>query len=243
VSEVTQDDQEPTGWIRWPIWVLAVVVVLPFRLLWELLEVVARFLGRFLGRYVGRPLAWLWRHAIVMPVSLVWRYAVVPLFRLLWELLRVVAEFLSRYVGRPLAWLWRRLVEAPLAWLGRRITNAVDWAIRVGAPLWRLLGETLALLARGIIWLVIGFVRWVLLPGWRGTGWIGRQVYLWLLRPVYRRLLRPVGVAVARVWRRTVTPCGRIVGKAARWLRESVLRPTADAARNVLMSFGRYRGP
>jgi hypothetical protein len=49
------DHREAPAWLRWPLRVIAVLLVLPFRLAWEGL----RLAGRLLHRTVLTSLAWL----------------------------------------------------------------------------------------------------------------------------------------------------------------------------------------
>ena len=205
-------DAPPPAWIHWPIRVLAVIVVLPFRLAWEAL----RATGRFLARYVGRPLAWLGRHLIVVPAAFLWHYVVVVPVTFLWTYLVVV----------PGRWLWQLLLRPLELAVRYLLVIPVGWLIALVTPVFLLLGAGIAAVARAVH-------RWVLLPGWRGAGWVLRQVYLWLLRPV--------GIAIAWTWRHTVVPVWRVVAAAGRWVRESLLRPSADMARAVLVSVGLRR--
>jgi hypothetical protein len=259
---VTKDVPELAPWIRWPVWVLAAVVVLPLRLLWELLQA----LGGFLVRYVGRPLVWLWFYLVVVPGWWLLRHVVVPPLRLLRELLQALGGFLVRYVGRPLVWLWfylvvvpgswflrhaivrplrfllRYLVIVPLTWLWPGLVLVVPWLAywliavpfawcwRVSAPLLRFLGQALTALANGVGVLIRGIFQRVLMPGWQGAGWILGHIYRWVLRPV--------GRAVAWVWRRTVLPVWRVSAAGGRWIRESVLRPTAAMTKSMLAVLG-----
>ena len=228
----------PPAWIHLPIRVLAVIFVLPFRLLWEL----AQLVGRFLARWVGRPLAWVWHHLVVMPAAWLWHYLVAVPAAFLWHYLVVVpATFLGKRVLWPvLAWLGHWAVVVPAQWLWRHrrhllrpgalllhylIVVPFHWLWTVTAPLWR-----------GLWWLLTGLGRGiaaVLLAGWRGAGWVLRQIHRWLLRPV--------GLAVAWCWRHTVVPVHRALAAAARWVHAEVLHPVAEGVRDVLVSVGLRR--
>lgn len=198
---------EPPPWIQWPVRVVAVVVVLPFRVAWELLKVV----GGFLERYVGRPLAWLWRRLVVVPLSRLAHWLVVVPLRWLARWVWTHRAFLVR----PLVFLVRYLVVVPVAWF-----------FTVTGPVWEALG-------RGLAWTVESLYRWILLPGWLGTGWVLRQLYRWLFRPI--------GLAIAWAWGWTVVPAWRVVAGAGRWVRDTVVRPGAGMARAVLVSVGLRR--
>ena len=233
----------PPAWVHWPIRVLAVIFVLPFRVLWELL----RHAGRFLARYVGRPLVWLWHYAVAVPLAFLWRYLIVVPLAFLWHyliavpvaflwhyLIAVPVAFLWHYlIAVPASWLWEQALRPALGWLWRHrrflvrpfamfvhylVVVPVGWLWAVTAPMWRAL-------ARG--------VTVVLLAGWHGAGWVLRQVHRWLLRPA--------GLAVAWCWRHTVVPAYRMVAAGGRWVREAVLQPAASTARAVLGSVGLRR--
>jgi hypothetical protein len=209
---------EPPPWIHWPVRVLAVVVVLPIRVAWELLKVV----GGFLERYVGRPLAWLWRRLVVVPLSrLAHRLVVVPLR---WLARWVWAH--RAFLVRPLVFMVRYLVVVPVAWF-----------FTVTGPMWEALGRGLAWTLEALVAVLsaTGRVayRWVLRPGWLGAGRVLRQLYRWVLRPI--------GLAIAWVWRWTVVPAWRVVAGAGRWVRDAVVRPSAGMARAVLVSVGLRR--
>jgi hypothetical protein len=221
----------PPAWVHWPIRVLAVIFVLPFRLLWELL----RYAGRFLARYVGRPLAWLWHYAVAVPLAFLWRYLVAVPLAFVWRyLIAVPVAFLWHYlIAVPASWLWEQAIRPALAWLWRHrrfliwpfamllrylVILPLGWLWAVTAPMWRGL-------ARGI--------AAVLLAGWQGAGWVLRQLYRWLLRPA--------GLAVAWCWRHTVVPAYRMVAAGGRWVREEILQPAASVVRAVLVSLGLRR--
>src|SRR4051794_2723723 len=114
---------DPPACIQWPVRVLAVIVVLPFRLAWELLTAV----GRFLERYVGGPLAWLWQRLVVVPLTFLWHWLVVVPATWLWRWAVVVpATWLWRWaVVVPLSWLAHWLLVVPLRWLWARRQYAV----------------------------------------------------------------------------------------------------------------------
>lgn len=209
----------PPAWVHWPIRVLAVIFVLPFRLLWELV----RYTGRFLARSVGRPLAWLWHYAVAVPLAFLWHYLIAVPVAFLWHyLIAVPASWLwEQAIWPALGWLWdrRRFAVWPFAMLLRYLVVVpLGWLWAVTAPVWRAL-------ARGI--------AAVLLAGWQGAGWVLRQCYRWLLRPV--------GLAVAWCWRHTVVPAYRMVDAGGRWVHEAIVQPAASTARAVLVSVGLRR--
>jgi hypothetical protein len=224
----------PPAWIRWPIRVLAVLFVLPFRLLWELLGLI----GRFLARYVGRPLAWLWHYAVAVPAAFLWHYLVAVPAAFLWHWLVVI----------PATWVWRHALRPVLEWL---IVVPARWLWRHRRSLLRpfvvvlryllvvpfvWLWAVTAPVRRGLWWVLSGLGRGiaaVLTAGWRGAGWVLWQLYRWVLRPA--------GLAVAWCWRHTVVPAYRMIAAGGRWVREAILRPAAGMARAVLVAAGLRR--
>lgn len=196
------------SWIQNPVRAVALLVVVPLRLLWELTGAVTRFLHRFLltpvasflTRYVVRPLRWL-------------------LVRLIWPPVRWLFVHL---VWRPLVWLYRHLVAAPLQWLARLLTPPLR-VLRRG------LLVLLAWIVRRLAWIAPG-VRAVGRVLWAAVTWawrIGGAVAV----VVYRALLHPIWLALRWVWRHLFAP-------AVRWSREVVWRPVAAATREVLAALG-----
>jgi hypothetical protein len=222
-------------WLLWPVRALAVVVVLPFRLLWE----AAKLIGRFLDRYLIASVAWLWRYLVAIPVT--W------LARQIWAGLTVLGRWISAVlrvlIGVPLRWLWQQALRPVLRALWKYVLRPVFVAVvlaitfvieRVLAPVVRFVWRwVLAPAGRAIVW----FVR----AGWQGVSWLGRQLY--------RFLLRPIGIAVAWLWRYTFGALFRGIGwlwsvtvtPAGRWIRDEILRPAAAAARSVLVAVGLRR--
>ncbi|MFG2191618.1 hypothetical protein [Streptomyces sp. NPDC048639] len=87
--------------IRMPVRIIALIVVVPVRLVWDALVACGKALERTVLRPLGRALAWLWRTLVVAP---------------------------CHAVGRALAWMWRTLIVVPftaigraLAWTGRTL--------------------------------------------------------------------------------------------------------------------------
>ncbi|WP_229401340.1 hypothetical protein [Micromonospora okii] len=206
---------------------VALVVVLPVRLLWELLVGTARWIGRWLLSPIGRALrAWVLR-------PLAWLA-----YRLLWVPLAWLAGHL---LWRPLVWVFRTLVR-PVA---RVLVDALDWLIRhLLVPLVELVkrafGPALAALGRGL-WRLLLLVAGALRYAWRLAGRV--------LGFLYRQLVRPVGLAVRWVWRHTAVPVGRAlraawratVAPALRWLNGSILTPIRQATRELLTALGLRR--
>jgi hypothetical protein len=228
-----QSPESAPAWLLWPVRAVAVVVVLPFRLL----GMAVAAIGRFLHRYLIVPLAWLGHHAIVVPATWLWHYLIVV----------------------PLTWLWAEVLLPPARWLGKALVTVFGWLLAIpvmliGVPLmwlwehavvpgarlfhrWilRPLGIALAAVG-GFLW------TWVLAPVGRAIAWflrLGWQGTSWLFRQIYRFLLRPIGIAVAVTWHYTFGAVWRhVIAPTGRWLRDEILRPTGAAIRSVLSALG-----
>ena len=153
--------------------VVALLIVLPLRLLWEL---IAAF-GRILHAYLLTPLGWLFTRLVVEPVRWVWaRLVVAPLVLvwrgLVWAFLRLVVE--------PVRWVWARLVVAPLVLVWRGLV----WAFLhlVVEPLRWVLVALAATLRWLWSWLVVRPISWSFRV-------VLRPAALWL----YRHVLVPIG--------------------------------------------------
>jgi hypothetical protein len=226
------DVQPLPGWLAWPIRVLAVVFVVPFKLAWEALAWVLRVLWR----YVGAPIT----EHVIQPL----------LYYVIWLPLRWVTVYL---LWTPLAWLARRVI-APAA--------AALWhaAVRLGralAPLRRVLGRILGWVLL-VLDRVLHQVGRVLAEVGRAVGWAMRQLYGYVLTPVgkalallWRWVVVPVAAAVAWAWNHSVVLLWRYlvviplrfvwrhaVVPPARWVHEWVLRPVAETTRRVLATLG-----
>lgn len=222
---------------------VALVVVLPVRLLSELIAAAGRLLhryllrpaGRFLRRWLLAPLAWVlhrlvwlplvWcaRHLLWLPLVWVARTVIWP--ALLWVTrhgLRPVLVVLRRVV----VWLATYLVLWPLQWLGAVLTPVGRLVVDAVVGAWRTAGRVLRLLH-----------RLLLRPLGRGLRWLWRHTVRPLLsgvRWVWSATVVPVARGLRAVWRATVAP-------AARWARRSVLAPARLAVREVLNALGLRR--
>jgi hypothetical protein len=239
-------ENEPPGCLVIP----ALIVVVPIRLLWELLGLIkAAVVG-----YVLRPLGWLVYQGLVRPVAWV--------SRLLWGLLGLVGRAVVGYVLRPVGWLVYQGLVRPVAWFFRvPLVGLLRWVGEaILAPLGRILYHYLLRpLGRGLAWCVStlflflayaaeGIVRGLAVlwrVGWPLSAALGRGIaYAWrlagivlfhfLVRPVrwvWRTLVRPVLRGLSRAWHVTVlTP--------ARWARVNVLKPSGAAVRSVFRALG-----
>ncbi|OEJ98212.1 hypothetical protein [Streptomyces thermolilacinus] len=239
--------------IRLPVRIVALVVVVPVRMAWDVLALCARTLHRTVLRPLGRvllviPLTWLWRavltplgrgvawlvrYAVVVPAVWAWTYLVVAPAVWAWRYLVVVpAVWLWRNVlvpaGAGIAWLVRYLVVVPAGWLWRWVLvpvgQGVAWLLRV-----------LVAVPLGALW------RWVLVPLGRALAFLGRELVAALA--VAWRVAGYVSRAVGRALKWTLW---QTVGRPARWfyrsvctpighfVRDAVWRPVRDAVRDAL---------
>ncbi|MFC4072554.1 hypothetical protein [Actinoplanes subglobosus] len=222
------DDSAP-AWLLWPIRAIAVVVVLPFRLLGMAFEAI----GRFLHRCLIVPLAWLWHHAVVIPATWLGHWLIVV----------------------PFTWLWRTVLLPPARWLGKALVTVLGWVLAipvmlVGVPLmWLWENAVVPGAALFYRWVLRPFVTWVLAPIGRAIAWflrgivwflrLGWQGTTWLFRQIYRFLLRPIGIAIAVTWHYTFGAVWRhLLAPTGRWLRDEILRPTGAAIRSALSALG-----
>jgi hypothetical protein len=220
------------------------VVILPVTWLLLALRATVAFLFEYL---VAIPARWFWEWCLLPLLRLTYSWLLRPLGLALAWLASATYRRVLRPVGVALAWaaalVHRRLLR-PLGlacrWL---ILAAYRWILlplgiavaRVAAFVHRRLltpiGHAALVLLAGLAWLVR--------TGWRATTWAGRLLYRWVLRPVglaiawvsrlvHRRLLMPIGHAIAwaaglvcTVWRSTVSPVARWVGRAFSLLSDS----------------------
>ncbi|MET9619152.1 hypothetical protein ABZZ37_00045 [Streptomyces sp. NPDC006464] len=255
--ENAQPRPEPEGCltaaVRIPVRIVVLVVVVPVRMVWDLLVVTARALDRVLLRPLARAAAWLFRYTVTVPLGWLAEHVLVPVLRGLVMTVEWLARALFvwpwvglwRYVVVP---VWRYGVVVPAGWLYRVVL----------APVGRGLGRFFGVLGRGaavagvwlaralFVWPWVGLWRYVVVPVWRygvvvPAGWLYRVV----LAPVGRGLGRFFGVlgrgaAVAGVWlaralfvwpwvglwRYVVVPvCRYGIGVPAGWLYRAVLVP------------------
>ena len=245
--------------IRVPVRIVALVLVVPVRMAWDVLVVAGRFLRDTVFRPAGRALAWLGRVLCVWPLVGIWRYAVVPLGKgvaFLGRVLLVVpAVWLYRWVLTPagrglysaLAWLGRYLVVVPAAWLYVWLLTPVGHALAwCGRGLARGLGMIVTGVGAILYWTArvlvvlpaLALWRWVLTPVGRVLAVIGREVvdalgHAWRIAGY---VSRAVGRFLGTLWRWTVAEPARwayrrVLTPVGHAVRDTVLRPVADAGR------------
>ncbi|MFE7772849.1 hypothetical protein ACFU5O_02910 [Streptomyces sp. NPDC057445] len=248
--------------IRMPLRIVALVVVVPVRMVWDLLVVCGRWVGRVLlrplghlfaalfvhvlapvGRALGTALRWLVRALFHRPWVALWRYAVVP-----------VARWLYRYVmtplGHGLVWAYARLLTP----LGHGV-GAVLWGVFVWpwTALWRY--AVVPVVRYGIVVPLVHLYASVLSP----LGRAGRIAVVWLAEVLvvapavllYRWVLTPVGRFLVVVGRETADALvvawraagyvSRAVGRALKWLGWNLLgRPATWFYRSVCTPAGHF---
>ncbi|WP_164254482.1 hypothetical protein [Streptomyces sp. S4.7] len=186
--------------IRIPVRIVVLVLVVPVRMVWDLLAAGARALHRSVFRPFGRGTAFV--------CSWVYEALLAPLGRALGVVLGWLGKALFVW---PWVALWRYVLVpvvhyglvVPLVWLYRQVLTPVGHG-----TLWSLtwLGRGIALIAAGIGtalgWLVVTLLITPL-------GWFHRAV----LAPVGREIAAAFGVA----WR-IAGQISRAVGRALKWL-------------------------
>ncbi|TDC55205.1 hypothetical protein E1281_13630 [Actinomadura sp. KC345] len=176
------------AWIVIPAHVIALIVVVPLRLVHDLVVAVARGVRAVwdalmrapgkLGRLVGRMLRGVW--------DALYRWLLAPAGRLLAAIGRGIGALLVLLVVRPLRWVGVVLVLGTLTWLGRGTASLARWVYRV---LLTPIGRFLAMAGRGLAWsLDLLLVRPLRALG-RGLAWLAAHGLLRPLRALGRGLL------------------------------------------------------
>jgi hypothetical protein len=222
------DEYEPAGCLTWPARVIAIIIVVPLRLLWEAVAAV----GRAVYRFVLRPLGLLIYHVVVRPLN--WLFTMLVVIPLRW-LFRVLVVI-------PLSWVWRVFLTP----VGRRLYAYV--LVPIGRALrWVVAGLLLIILTPlvyGIDLLVRGIralYRWAR-PALAAIGGViaDALAYAWdvatvVVRFLGRVLFHTVVRPVRWVWRTAIRPVFVSAGLATAWTwRVAVASPVAWARRNLL---------
>ncbi|WP_432076062.1 hypothetical protein [Streptomyces wuyuanensis] len=259
-----QRPEQPEGCltvaIRMPVRIVVLVVVVPVRMVWDVLVVCGQAMRRVLLRPLGRALEWLYE-TLLVPAGRAVVWVAEAVATAAWWLLKAVFYWpwaaLYRFVvvpvviygiAAPLAWLYR----AVLTPVGHGVAGALAW---VYARLLTPLGRGVGLLLRAVlVWPWLALYRWVLMPVGHGLAWLYANAFapaargvwtalVWLARvllvaPVaflYRWLLAPLGRFLAVVGREIADAVGMAWRAAAR-LSRAVGRALKWLARNL---FGR----
>jgi hypothetical protein len=206
--------------VRLPVRLVALVVVLPLRMLWDLVVVAGRFVRTAvlapLWRGLARAVTWLGRVLLVTPARWLYRWVLAPVGRGVWWVLAGIGRVVDRLLGG--AWWVLRAVGVALG-------TAVVWLVR-----WVVLAPAVLV------------YRWVLTPVGHALRWLGRRLAdggRWL----YRRVLSPLGHAgrwLARGLWAVVRAVGLALGAAVVWLvRWLLVAPAVLVYRWVLAPLGR----
>ncbi|MEV6571226.1 hypothetical protein [Streptomyces sp. NPDC051577] len=243
------------GVVRIPVKIVAVLVVLPVRVVWDLLVAFGRTLNRRLLGPVGRGLAWCHRKVLrpvaralglvlatllklvfVWPWVGLWRYVLAPVGRgqarlgraLTTHVLAPIGGALLRYLLRPAGQGISRLARAAYAHLLTPLGHGLG-------RLLPLLGKALFVWPWVALWryvvtpVAVGAYRYVLAP-------VGRGLYTYVLTPLGHllrgawylagRVSRALGRGLVRLWR-------GLVVRPARWAHRRIATPVGHLVREV----------
>jgi hypothetical protein len=231
----------PAGpaWIVVPARAVALVVVLPFRLAYELAKAVGRGVGglmrtlgqalyRWLLRPVGRLFAAVFDFLVARPLRWLYRVLLVPIGRFV--------AWIARGIGAGLAWVFAVVIVLPLAVLWRYVLSpplrGLWWLIRgLGSGL-AAVGRVIAA-AFGWAWRTAGLI---LRPVGLVIVWLGRTFIVLPARWIRVHVLRPTKNVLQATWRVTVSA-------PLRWIDRSLLLPIRQATRDVRLQLRRaFRG-
>ncbi|MFJ4837388.1 hypothetical protein [Streptomyces sp. NPDC088746] len=220
-----------TTFVRIPVRIVVLVLVLPVRMLWDLLVAGGRLAERVLLRPLGRALEWLYRQVLV-PVGRALAWLTVAL--LVWPWVG-----LWRYVVVPVV---RYGVVVPLVWLYGAVLTPAGHGLRwVYDKL--LVPAVTGLVTLLLVWPAVGVWRYVLKPlGIAADRLVVHLVVLPLVW-VHRHVLTPVGHGIA--WTllmagKGIAATGRGLWTAVVWLAMTLLvLPLAWVYRRVLAPVGR----
>ncbi|WP_420033644.1 hypothetical protein ACN2WE_14415 [Streptomyces sp. cg28] len=244
--------------VRMPVRIVALVVVVPVRLVWDALVTAGRFLCAKalvpLGRGVGlllywvlvwplvqlaRGLAFLGRVLVVVPLA--WLYA-----RVLAPVGRALAVVLA-WVGRALfVWPWVRLWRHVLVPMGRGVGRLFRQFAAGVAALGRILLVVPAVWLYARVLTPLGHAIALLVTGiGSGIGWLAAALYRYLLTPLGRGALAFVRwilvLPALALWRWVLLPVGRALGVLLREIGEA-LGVAWRVAGYVSLAVGRFLG-
>ncbi|MFF3324436.1 hypothetical protein [Streptomyces sp. NPDC002889] len=208
-----------TAAIRIPVRIVVLVLVVPVRMLWDLLVVCARAIDRLLLRPVGRALGWLGRTLVVIPVTWLFEKVLTPL--------ALGAFWLAAFVAKALfVWPWValwRFVVVPVVTYG--LVVPATWIYR----------QLLTPLGHGIAWAVsnllvaplVWIYRTLLTPAGHGIAaalaFVAKALFVWPWVALWRYVVVPVvtyGLVIPAIWiyRQLLTP----IGHGIAWLLRTI---------------------
>ncbi|WP_327236659.1 hypothetical protein OG349_24615 [Streptomyces sp. NBC_01317] len=212
--------------VRIPVRIVVLLLVLPVRVVWDLLAAGARAVDRTVLRPLGRGLLWglewlgralgvLGRVLVVLPLVWSYRTLVVPVGTALWWV--ATAVFVV-----PVVWVWRAVLRP----LGRALDRLLVAACR----------SVLTPLGKALVWPVVGAWRYVVVPLVR-YGVVVPSVWVW------RSALVPLGAGVVWLLGRLghgLFYCVRALWAAVVWLAlVLVVAPGGWVVRRILVPAGR----
>ncbi|MFE5089304.1 hypothetical protein ACFRCI_02635 [Streptomyces sp. NPDC056638] len=246
-----------TTLIRIPVRIVVLAIVLPVRMIWDVLVAGARAADRILLRPLGRALSWLLATLVAIPAVWLYEAVLTPLgHALLWL---AAAVFV-----RPWVALWRYvLVPAvryglvvPVVWLYEAVFTPLGHGLR------RVYRELLVPAGRGIaaavgwvltalfVWPVVGLWRYVLVPLALAASWLAEHLIVRPLAWAYRELLTPLGHGITwllELLARGIAAVGSGLRAAVVWLVVTLLvaplawlygRVLAPVGREIAAAFG-----
>ncbi|NUK83472.1 hypothetical protein HRW19_03565 [Streptomyces lunaelactis] len=198
-----------TTLIRIPVRIVVLLVVLPVRMVWDLLVVCGRAVERVLLRPLGRALAWVFEN-VITPLALATAWLAVFLGKALfvwpWVALwtYVVVPVVTYGLVVPLVWIYRQLLTP----LGHGLARLVENLLL--APLGWIYRRLLTPLGLGTTWLAV---------------FLGKALFVWPWVALWTYVVVPVvtyGLVVPLVWiyRQLLTPLGHGIA----WLVSTVCR-------------------
>jgi hypothetical protein len=237
--------------VRIPVRVVVLLVVVPVRMVWDVLVLCGRAVERVLLRPLGRALAWVFEKVLTpvaravgwvatviakalfyWPWVALWRYVVVPVvtYGLVVPVVWVYQQLLTP-LGHGIAWLLRALGRGCVQLVRTLLVVPVVWLYRyVLAPVGREIWAALA-----VAWRIAGYISRAVGRGLKWLAWnlVGRPA-----RWFYRGVCTPVGHFVRdAVWRpaaRAAAQAGRAAGAALASARETVRQARRDAWRALI---------
>ncbi|MEV6342491.1 hypothetical protein [Actinoplanes sp. NPDC051851] len=240
-------------WLLWPIRVLALIIVLPVRFVWELLDRCVTAVYRHVLVPLGRATGWLLRTLLVVPAlwlaRQVLRWLIFPVWRVLrwiggklWWVVRGILGGVIALLALVGVGLWSYLLHPLYRWVLRPIGVALAVVlravrVRVVAAIRVVYRRVLVPIGQGIAWAWWFSYRRILTPIGHGLRWVGRLTYRRVLRPAGLAIAgsaRVTGIALRWTWRHTLGPVFEAVGAAGRWVRAEVLRPAGRTVRAAL---------
>ncbi|MEU8778418.1 hypothetical protein [Streptomyces sp. NPDC048606] len=205
------------GVLRVPIKIVAVLVVLPVRVVWDLLVAAARAVHRHVLGPAGAALSWLlgrlwnrllrpllllvlhrpwvalWRHVVAPAASALHRRVLRPVGRGLSRVIRAFGRHVLLPLGSGGGWLLRLLLLRPLARLHRHVLTPLGRGLRWLLP---------RMFAAVFVWPWVALWKHVVAPTGRGLLWLAGGLWryvavptgkglLWLMTALWRYVLGP----------------------------------------------------